>query len=92
MFTKNDDNYVEIHQGAQFGNPIATAIIDVDPTSGQNITLGAHLYDYDEFSSNDDLGNEVSVNPFDAGWRKDVTVTLTGDSAQVRVSFSMTPI
>ena len=92
LFHKTSDNYVQVHQGAQFGNPIASAIIAVDPAAGQTITLKAHLTDYDPTSPDDDMGTEISINPFEAGWRKDVTVTLTGDSARVRVTFSLTPI
>lgn len=92
MFHKDTNNYVQIHQGATFGNPIGTAIINVNPAAGQTITLTAHLHDYDTFSGNDDLGTEISINPFEAGWRKDVTVTLTGDSTRVRVTFSLAPI
>jgi hypothetical protein len=38
------------------------------------------------------MGNESVSNPFETGWRKDVTVTLTGDGARVRVTFSLAPI
>jgi thiol-activated cytolysin len=92
MFHKDSNNYVTIHEGSQFGQPIAEVILDVVPSSGNSIKLHAHLTDYDPLSPNDDMGNEVSINPYDAGWRKDATVTLTGDSARVRVNFSMAPI
>jgi hypothetical protein len=32
------------------------------------------------------------ANLFETGWRKDVTITLTGDGARVRVTFSLSPI
>jgi thiol-activated cytolysin len=92
LFHKASGNYVQIHQGSQFGQPIAQAVIDVSPQAGQSISLHAHLHDQDTFSPDDDMGNEVSVNPFETGWRKDVTVNLTGDSARVRVVFSIAPI
>jgi thiol-activated cytolysin len=92
MFHKDDSNYVTIHQGSQFGNPIATAVIDVSPTAGSTIKLSAHLYDYDPLSSNDDLGNEITIDPFETGWRKDSTVILTGSGSQVKVNFSLSPI
>jgi len=92
LFHKDSGNYVQIHQGSQFGQPIAQAVIDVSPQAGQSIKLHAHLYDQDTFSPDDDMGNEVSVNPFETGWRKDVTVNLTGDSARIRVVFSIAPI
>lgn len=95
MFNKNSDNYVQVHEGQMFGGgqPIATAIVDVVPSAGNVIKLHAHLTDADGFlNGDDDLGNEVVIDPFEAGWRKDSTVTLTGDGAQVRVNFSLTPI
>ena len=92
LFHKDSGNYVGIHQGSQFGQPIAQAVIAVVPQAGHTINLHAHLWDYDTFSPDDDMGNEVAINPFETGWRKDVTVTLTGDSARIRVNFSITPI
>lgn len=92
LFHKNSGNYVQIHQGSQFGQPIAQAVVNVTPQAGQSIKLHAHLFDQDTFSPDDDMGNEVSINPFETGWRKDVTVNLTGDSARIRVVFSIAPI
>jgi thiol-activated cytolysin len=92
MFHKDSGNYVQIHQGSQFGQPIATAIVAVVPKAGNVIKLHAHLVDQDTFSPDDDMGNEVVILPFEGGWRKDATVTLTGDSARIRVNFSIAPI
>jgi thiol-activated cytolysin len=94
MFDKNSSNYVQVHEGQQYGQgtPIGEAVIDVTPGAGNSIKLHAHLIDQDTFSPDDDLGNEVTIDPFETGWRKDSTVTLTGDSAVVRVNFSLTPI
>jgi thiol-activated cytolysin len=92
LFHKDSSNYVQVHQGAQFGPTISESVITVVPQAGQTIKLHAHLIDQDTFSPDDDLGNEVSINPFETGWRKDVTVTLTGDSTRVRVNFSIAPI
>ena len=92
LFSKSSSDYVQIHQGSQFGPTISQAVIDVVPQPGQVINLRAHLWDQDTFSPDDDMGNEVGAQPFEAGWRKDVTLTLTGDSARIRVNFSMQPI
>ena len=43
LFHRDSNNYVTVHQGSQFGNPIATAVIDVSPTGGSTIKLSAHL-------------------------------------------------
>jgi thiol-activated cytolysin len=94
LFTKDSNHYVTIHEGEQFGGsaPIAETVIDVAPQSGHSIKLFANLTDYDPTSYDDNIGNDTSTNPFDAGWRKDVTMTLTGDGARVRVTFSLAPI
>jgi thiol-activated cytolysin len=92
LFHKDSGNYVQIHQGSQFGQPIAESVIDVVPQAGQVIKLHAHLIDQDTFSPDDDMGNEVAIEPYETGWRKDVTVTLTGDSARIRVNYSIAPI
>ncbi|MFT3693473.1 MAG: thiol-activated cytolysin family protein [Kofleriaceae bacterium] len=91
LWHKDSGNYVQIHQGNSFGNPIATAVVDVSPTAGATIKLTAHLYDED-LISDDDLGNEVTIDPYETGWRKDSTVILTGSGSVVKVNFSLTPI
>jgi thiol-activated cytolysin len=94
LFDKDSGHFVQIHQGAIFGTgaPIAEAVIDVSPRAGQAIRLHAKLTDQDTLSPDDNIGDDALVNPFETGWRKDVTITLTGDSARVRVNFSLTPI
>ena len=95
LFSKSSDNYVRIRQGNVFGAgaPIAETVIDVSPRAGQVIRLRANLRDVDDFlNPDDDIGNETVLNPFETGWRKDVTVILTGSSARVRVNVSLAPI
>ncbi|HSR98626.1 MAG TPA: thiol-activated cytolysin family protein [Kofleriaceae bacterium] len=94
LFDKDSGHFVQIHQGAIFGTgaPIAEAVIDVSPHAGQAIRLHAKLTDQDTLSPDDNIGDDALVNPFETGWRKDVTITLTGDGARVRVNFSLTPI
>ena len=70
----------------------AETVIDVSPTAGQAIRLHANLTDQDDLSGDDNIGNDTMINPFEIGWRKDVTMTLTGDGARVRVNFSLAPI
>jgi thiol-activated cytolysin len=93
LFDKNDNNAVVIRNGTQFGTgtPLAEAIIEVSPKAGQSIVLRGALEESDPFF-NDSLGNESAGNPFETGWRKDVTLTFTGSDARVRVNFSMSPI
>jgi thiol-activated cytolysin len=94
LFNKDSDHYVQIHEGAMFGGdtPIAETVIDVSPKAGQAIRLHANLTDQDDLSGDDNIGNDILVNPFETGWRKDVTMTLTGSGARVRVNFSLAPI
>jgi hypothetical protein len=91
MFNKNSDNYVEINAGQQFNAGVQT-VISVNPQPGQSINLRAHLIDQDTITADDDLGDETLTIPFETGWRKDATVTLTGSGARVRVNFTLTPI
>jgi thiol-activated cytolysin len=94
LFNKDASHYVQIHEGSVFGTgaPLAEAVIDVSPRPGQAIRLHARLDDDDTLSSDDNIGDDVLVNPFETGWRKDVTMTLTGSGARVRVNFSLAPI
>lgn len=94
LFSKDSNNYVQIHEGSVFGGntPIAEAVIDVAPQAGQSINLAAHMWDYDPTSGDDEVGNDTLANPFETGWRKDVTMTLTGSGSRVRVTFSLAPI
>jgi thiol-activated cytolysin len=93
LFDKDESHNVQIHEGSLFGGstPIAETVIDVSPHPGQAIRLRANLID-DDLIGDDSIGDETSVNLFEAGWRKTVTVTLTGDGARVRVTFSLSPI
>jgi thiol-activated cytolysin len=94
MLDKNTNTYVVIREGDTWpqGAFISEAIIDVKPQAGQRIELGADLYDYDPVSANDHMGREVAFASFEAGWRRDVTVILTGDDARVTVTFGLQPI
>ena len=95
LFSRNDDNYVSINEGETWpaGSQIAEGIISVNPQPGQSVRLGASLRDVDDFfNSDDDLGNETVVAPFETGWRRDIQATLTGDGARLVVTWGLTPI
>jgi len=95
LFEKNSSNWVRIREGQQFGGgqPLAEAVIAVKPNMGETIKLRANLTEADDFLNGDDsLGNETSLNPFETGWRKQQTITLTGSGARVKVNFSLSPI
>lgn len=94
LFDKDSSHFVQIHEGSAFGTgtPLAETVIEVSPRAGQAINLHATLIDEDPLSGDDNIGDDIMVNPFETGWRKDVTMTLTGASARVRVNFSLSPI
>ena len=92
LLDKNSDNYVQIHEGSQFGQPIAEGILSVVPQAGHTIVLRANLKDQDTFSPDDTICSDTISLPFESGWRKDATVYCTGDSARVKVNFSLAPI
>jgi thiol-activated cytolysin len=94
LFDKGSDSWVRIHEGTVFGagSPIGEAVIDVSPRPGQAIRLHTRLSDEDSTSGDDSVGDDVLINLFETGWRKDVTMTLTGAGSRVRVNFSLAPI
>jgi hypothetical protein len=95
LFSKNSANRVTIHEGQQFGsaqNPIGEAVIEVEPQPGKAIKLRANLWDYDDYFGDDPLGDETVSSLFDTGWRKTVTVLLTGSNSRVRVNVALAPI
>ncbi|MGE5182157.1 MAG: thiol-activated cytolysin family protein [Acidobacteriota bacterium] len=94
LFSKDGSNAVKITQGSAFGStntPVGEGVIEVVPQPGQAIQLHAHLKGTGFFSDHD-LGDETVSEPFETGWRKTATVTLTGSGAQVRLVFDLVPI
>jgi thiol-activated cytolysin len=95
LFDKSSDHQVTIRQGEAWpsGGFISESIVDVSPQPGNQITLRASLMDQDGFLNPDDsIGNETVVAPFELGWRRDVTLLLTGDDARVVVTIGLQPI
>jgi hypothetical protein len=92
LFNKGSSSYAVIREGSMFGQPIAETILSVVPQAGQAITFSANLKDEDDFSYDDTICSDVVVAPFESGWRRDYTVTCTGDDARVRIVFSLAPI
>jgi len=94
LFDRNSDNWIRVHSGQAFpqSGEIAEQVLEVQPSPGGKITFGAHLMDQDDLSPDDDLGNVTVDAPFELGWRRNVDVTLTGDSARVIATFALQPI
>ena len=94
LFDKDTSDEVDIANGKSFGSsaqPIAQQVIEVVPQPGNAIQLHAHLVD-DGFFSDHDLGDDTLSLPFETGWRKSATLTLTGSSSQIQLTFDLTPI
>lgn len=94
MLDKGTSNYVTIGEGQTWpqGTFVSEAVIDVKPQPGQAIRLEADLWDYDPVSANDSMGHELVNAAYEAGWRRDVNILLTGDSARVVLTFGLQPI
>jgi len=94
LWHRDSGSNVNIDNGQQLSQAggLATVVVDVSPTAGSTIQLKAHLYDHNAIFADDDLGNQVTILPFETGWRKDSTVLLTGDGGKVRVNFTLAPI
>lgn len=94
LFSRNDDHYVVIREGETWppAGGIAEAIVDVVPQNGHVISFGADLDDSDGVFSDDSIGAEVVIAPFETGWRRDVAILLTGDDARVTVRLRIEPI
>jgi thiol-activated cytolysin len=95
LFSKDRSNHVTIDEGKSFGtaaSPIAESVIEVKPQSGEGIRLRANLTDYDPALGDDSSGDETVLAPFELGWRKNVSVVLTGSGSRVRVTYQLAPI
>jgi thiol-activated cytolysin len=94
LLDKDPSTYVVVDEGMSWPQSgiIAEAVVDVVPQPGNEITLGADLSDYDPTSSDDWLGYETFYATFEIGWRRDVSLLLTGDDAVVEVVLHLEPI
>ncbi len=95
LFSRGGDQHVTIRQGEAWpsGTFIAEGIVTVRPQPGQGIALGASLRDQDGFLNPDDNIGDIGVDvPFELGWRRDLTLLLTGDDARVTVTIGLQPI
>jgi thiol-activated cytolysin len=94
LFDRNSDHFVRIRQGEVWppAGGIAETVIDVSPRAGHDVAFGANLNDSDGVFPDDSIGNENVLAPFESGWRREVNLLLTGDSARVVVKLRITPI
>jgi thiol-activated cytolysin len=95
LLERGEGDHIGIHEGQIFpaGAPeISESILTVTPQAGATIQLHADLWDSDGILPDDHMGNEVVIAPYETGWRKDVTVFLSGDSAKIQITFELQPI
>lgn len=95
LFNKNSSNYVTIEEGKQFGSatsPLGEAVIEVKPQPGQSIRLRANLIDHDPAFGDDSSGDDTISAAFETGWRRSMSLTLTGSGSRVRVNYQLEPI
>ncbi len=95
LFNKSSGNRISMAQGSTYGDaasPLGEAVIEVNPQAGSMIRLRSKLVDYDPTSAHDSLGDETVGAAFETGWRRDVSVMLTGSDSRLRLNFSLTPI
>ena len=95
LLDKSEGNRITLGEGTSIGTasqPLSETVIEVSPQAGKTIRLRANLTDQDDYFGNDALGDETVSAAFETGWRKDVTILLTGSNARVRVNLSLAPI
>jgi hypothetical protein len=94
LLDKAPNTAVTIREGTAWpqGAFVSEAVLDVRPAPGAWIEVGADLWDYDPIGGDDAMGRETAMAAFEAGWRRDVTVQLTGDGARVVATFRLQPI
>jgi thiol-activated cytolysin len=94
LLDKGPGTHIVIREGTAWpqGSFAAETILDVRPAVGASIELGVDLWDYDPVGADDAMGREVVNAAFEAGWRRDVNVLLTGDGARVTATFRLQPI
>ena len=94
IFDRGREDRIEILQGQSWpqGGTIVESVVDVEPQPGRVIELGALLQDRDELLGDELLGDEQVAVPFETGWRRDVSIFLTGGGSQVVVTLTLAPI
>jgi thiol-activated cytolysin len=95
LFERDSDHDLILAAGETWPQQgsLAETILDVTPEAGQEIQLRANLFDNDGlFGGTDSLGDETFTASFETGWRRQVSVLLTGDNSRVRVTYSLQPI
>lgn len=96
LFERGSEHAVVVNRGETWPRQgyINEDVIRVSPRPGETLALRAELWDHDGgwFSDDDSVGIEGVDIPFEAGWRKQVILRLSGNGAQVDVGISLKPL
>lgn len=94
IFERGREDRIEIVEGQSWpqSGSVVEAVVEVEPQAGAFIRFDALLQDRDELLGDELLGEETVAAPFETGWRRDVTLFLTGGGSQVSVTVSLAPI
>jgi thiol-activated cytolysin len=94
IFERGREERIEIVQGQSWpqAGAVVEAVVAVEPRAGQSVEFDALLHDRDEVLGDELLGDTGVSAPFETGWRRDVSLLLTGGGSQVAVTIALSPI
>jgi thiol-activated cytolysin len=97
LFERGRDEHLRISEGRSLptdGTALAETVVQVTPNKDGSIELLADLIDMDAAFGDDDLNpsDRREIAPFELGWRRDVTILLTGAEAEVKIVIALQPI
>lgn len=87
-------NFVQVAQGQSFpaSGTISEAIIPVRPQAGGTLVIETSLLEADAVS-NDSFGERLTTSlPFEAGWRRTVSVQRSSGAQAISFSLSLSPV
>jgi thiol-activated cytolysin len=89
-----ENQYIQVRQGQSFptNGIIGEAIIAVQPQPGNAVRFETTLLENDTLA-NDSFGDQVpDAAPFEAGWRRQLTLHRSSGSQQISLRMSLTPV
>lgn len=94
LFNKTSSQHVPISDGQTWPSQgsISDLVIDVVPMPGEEVIIDINLRDRDGWGSDDVVGNQITIAPYEIGWRREVKIPLTGSGATLEANLSLQPI
>lgn len=89
-----DTAYKQIPQGQSFppAGIIGEAIVAVRPQAGNALRVTTDLFESDAFAT-DSFGTAIGDNaPYEAGWRRKLTLYRSAGTQQIALQISLTPV